>query len=347
MIEIINELFNVEQDENFGQSVFSILKKMIDFESGYIFFTNPKRLEYSFNPKEDTNEVSLKEDLMYKNTVFGEIIITGEEFSIEDKKFFKACAVVISNLLKDIEISKIITMQSSALQDAYLQVKKSENLKTKFLSHVSHELRTPLNSILGYSDLLSGEFTGRLNEKQKEYVDDIKAAGLHLMDMINEVLDMSKIEAGVLKLNLSEFDVVQAVQEVLNIVNPLILEKNINLVNNVKSTVIKADYQKFQQILFNLLSNAIKYTKDEIIINSVQKDKNFQISVKDNGVGIAKENHEKIFEKFEQLDETHQYSTGLGLSIVKELVKLHGGTIELKSLQGKGAEFIVKFDINF
>ncbi len=354
-IELIHEFFDIQPSENFAEKIFGTLKKIISFNSGYIFFTHPTRLEYSYNGNitdiNDINTPCLEEDLKLKNTVFGKIIITGTEFSSSDKKIFKACSSIIANITKDAEISKIIKMQVNALQEGYLQVQKNnkkikeaEKVKTEFLSHISHELRTPLNSILGFSDLLVNEFVGSLNSKQKEYVNDIKISGLHLLEMINEILDMSKIEAGSITLTLREFYVNQAVEEVINILNPLFIKKNITLETNIENFILNADFQKFRQILFNLLSNAIKYTPEGGLIKiKAEKEGNFAvISVLDNGIGIDKKNHKKIFKKFEQIGKGRENSTGLGLSITKELVKLHRGEIALKSSPGKGSVFTIR-----
>lgn len=351
-IELMNEFFNIEQSENFSNEIFQTLQKIINFDSGYIFYTNPTRLEYSYNPKtNDINNIQgnyLVEDLKIKNTVFGKIIITGNHFSDTDKKVFKTCASIIANITKDKEISKIIKMQIQALQEGYEKVQKSnkkilesEKIKTKFISHISHELRTPLNSILGFSDLLGNEYIGKLNEKQKEYINDIKISGLHLLGMINEILDMSKIEAGAIKLTFREFEIKQAINEVINIINPLLIKKHQTLETYIEEFKIKADYQKIQQILFNLLSNAIKYTPEngKIKISTSKKDNSAIIQIEDNGIGIATKNHKKIFKKFEQIGEAQANSTGLGLSITKELIKLHKGKIAINSELDKGSIF--------
>ena len=326
----INKFFEIEPSE-----IFETLKTVINFQTGYIYYTNPTKLEYSFTGNDGA--VTLKEELKIKNTIFGEIIITGEKFSAEEKSLFKTCSVIIANMLKDKEISEIMKMQAQALQNGYLEIKKVEQAKSKFISHISHELRTPLNSILGFSDLLG--LAGSLNEKQQEYVNDIKISGLHLLEMINEILDMSKIEAGAVTLNLREFEIEQVIDETINIIKPLLKQK---LVKKVKNYTIKADYQKIQQILFNLLSNAIKFTPESgtITISAKLTDKAI-LSVKDTGIGIAQENQEKIFNKFEQLNNNLQNSTGLGLSITKELVKLHNGSITIDSKIGQGAEFTI------
>ena len=329
-LDFINKFFDIEPSE-----IFETLKSVINFQTGYIYYTNPTRLEYSYGQNDAAQK--LTENLKIKNTVFGEIIITGGNFSDEDRQIFKTCSVIIANLLKDKELSEIMKLQAKELQNGYLKVKEAEQAKSKFISHISHELRTPLNSILGFSDLVS--LAGSLNEKQKDYLNDIKISGLHLLEMINEILDMSKIEAGALTLNLREFEIKQAIDETVNIIKPLLKQK---LITNIENFTIKADYQKVQQILFNLLSNAIKFTPEngEITIETKLTDCAL-ISVKDNGIGIALENQAKIFEKFEQVDNTIQNSTGLGLTITQELVKLHNGTISVESSPNNGAKFTV------
>lgn len=333
-LKFINKFFEIEPIE-----ILPTLKQVINFQSGYIYYTQPKRLEYSWG--ECDGKISLSENLKIKNTVFGEIVITGENFSQADKENFQVCATIISNILKDKELSDIMKMQAQALQDGYLKIKDAEQTKSKFISHISHELKTPLNSILGFSELV--QLAGKLNEKQTEYLNDIKISGLQLLEMVNEILDMSRIEAGVVTLNLKGFEINQAVAETINIIQPLILKKKQELTQEIQNFTLHADYQKIQQILFNLLSNAIKYTPEngKITIKTEIKDNSAIISVIDNGIGIEPEYQEKIFKRFEQVASTVQGSTGLGLAIVQELVKLHNGTISVESTPKKGSKFIV------
>lgn len=351
--ELIQELYKLDTN-NFSDEIFKILKKIINFNSGYIIFSNSENIEYSYNPKishiSELNENCLKEDLLYKQTILGQIIITGNDFSLEDKKIFKTCAVIISNIIKDFEVSKVIKMQLNALQQGYIEVKnnnkkikEAEQVKTQFISHVSHELRTPINSILGYSDLLTAEFTGTLTDKQKEFVNDIKISALHLLGMVNEILDLSKIEAGAMKLNLRKFEISPCIQEVLNIITPLLMQKNQTLIKEFENFEIKADYNKIQQVLFNLLSNAIKYTPNNgrIAIKISKNNQNVIFEIQDNGIGIPQKDLKRIFNKFEQLGEAQQNSTGLGLTITKELVNMHGGKISVKSELNMGTVFIV------
>jgi len=335
MKNFINEFFETEPTE-----IFQTLKKVINFQSGYIYYTNPTRLEYSFG--QNDGQCTLQEDLKIKNTVFGQIVITGEKFSEDDKDIFKTCSVIIANILKNKELSEIMKMQSKALQEGYLKIKQAERAKSKFISHISHELRTPLNSILGFSDLIG--LAGELNDKQKDYLNDIKISSLHLLEMINEILDMSKLEAGAITLTQREFEIKQAVDETVNIIRPLLKQK---LTLRIENFTIKADYQKIQQILFNLLSNAIKFTPEggEITIET-KLEKNAIISIADSGIGIDTKNLKKIFEKFEQVDSSAPNSTGLGLTITQELVKLHNGEIFVESTLGKGSKFTVALPLN-
>ena len=299
--------------------------------------------------------------LIVKGAVIGILAIERDdgEFSLDEKLIFETCAKIIANLIKDLEISNVLKLQVKAMQEGLIEVhssyetikkhnkkiKENEKLQNKFLANISHDLRTPLNSIIGLSEALAGKFFGELNEKQQDYVEDIKIAGIKLLGMINEILDITKIESHTVKLNLSEFKMADAVFEVCNIMEPLAAKKNLTIEKNIdENLTIKADYLKFEQILLNLLSNAIKYAKSKIIITGSVDGNAAKISVKDDGVGIAKEHHKKIFNKFYQVQDTlakTEASTGLGLTIVKKFVKLQGGKIEVNSEPDKGTEFIV------
>lgn len=209
------------------------------------------------------------------------------------------------------------------------------------------KLRTPLNAIIGFSDVLRNNLFGKLSGKQSEYVTEIHVSGLHLLGMINEILDISKLESHAMKLNKIEYNISRSVDETVNVVLPLADKKSIALKKFVSDEMIVADYQKVNQILYNLLSNAIKFTPNdgEIIVTAKVENEKCIISVKDSGIGIAKENQKKIFEKFVQLQDAYlktESSTGLGLTIVKDLVQMHGGRVFVKSELEKGAEFIVE-----
>ena len=300
-----------------------------------------------------------------KSTVFGVILLAKKEhnfYNIEDLTVLNACASILSYILKDVELSNVFKIQLKALKDgiiekqeAYKTIKEqnerileADKVKNEFLANISHELRTPLNSILGFADILTTQIYGNLNPKQEEYINDIKVSGTHLLGMINEILDMSKIEANAMKIVKSTFPISRALTEVCNILLPLAQKKNIHINAAMQYDFeVFADYQKIQQILYNLVSNAIKYSpeNDEIEIAVIHTEKNFKIAVHDNGIGIDPKYHGKIFAKFVQLDSAYtkkESSTGLGLTITKELVELHNGKISLISEVNNGSTFIVE-----
>lgn len=301
--------------------------------------------------------------LLIRNSLFGFVVAIREDNYTQDEiKSFEALVSVVAYLIKDYELNDVFKMQLKALQDAieekniaYETIEKQhkklielDKTKTAFLANISHELRTPLNAIIGFSQALSYKIFGELNKKQEEYVKDIHISGLHLLGMINEILDLSKIESKAMKISLSELSPAIVIQEAINILSPLSEQKAIK-VDFINQSVknIMADYQKLQQILFNLLSNAIKFTPEggNITIKIYEDDKDFILEVKDTGVGIDKKYHNKIFTKFVHLNNLYtkgQSSTGLGLTITKELVKLHKGKITLESTVNKGSTFKVR-----
>jgi PAS domain S-box-containing protein len=225
------------------------------------------------------------------------------------------------------------------------EVERATNMKSKFLASMSHELRTPLNAIVGFSDLLSDETPGPLNTKQKRFVNHIKQGSAHLLQLINDILDLSKIEAGLLDLRCEDFQVKEALPEVLSTIRPLALAKNIRVDETWDcDPAVYADRIRFKQILYNLLSNAVKFTpKDGRIEVACRKNGNLiSLSVTDTGVGIRPEDHAMVFEEFRQVDggsASAQQGTGLGLAITKRLVEQQGGNIVLASGLGQGSCF--------
>jgi PAS domain S-box-containing protein len=225
------------------------------------------------------------------------------------------------------------------------EVERANRLKSEFLASMSHELRTPLNTILGFSELLSEETAGALNEKQKRFLTHIQRDASHLLELINDVLDLSKIEAGRLELRLEKFPMAVAVAEVLTSIRPLAATKSINLDSDLDTQlVLEADRLRFKEILYNLLSNAIKFTPNggRVWIESSIVEGSVCIVVGDTGIGIASEDQQPIFESFRQASATTKgvrEGTGLGLAITKRLVEHHGGKIWVESEPGKGSRF--------
>ena len=232
-------------------------------------------------------------------------------------------------------------------------IQEASRLKSEFLANMSHELRTPLNAVIGFSEFLVDERPGPLNPKQKEYLQDILNSGRHLLQLINDVLDLSKVEAGKMDLFPETFVLPAAVEEVCSILSPLASKKNITVRKEIAPAVgqVTLDQQRFKQILYNLLSNAVKFTEDggEVEIFAAPQDSHwFHLQVRDTGIGIRSEDLGKLFVEFQQLDAgfARRYQgTGLGLALTKKLVELQRGSISVESEPNKGSTFTVKLPL--
>jgi len=228
------------------------------------------------------------------------------------------------------------------------EVEHATQLKSKFLASMSHELRTPLNAIVGFSDLLAEQAPGQLNSKQLRFVQHIKQGSTHLLQLINDILDLSKIEAGQLEFRYEDFEIKDALPEVLSTIRPLAMAKNITVdESSTAGLFIYADRVRFKQVLYNLLSNAVKFTPNggRVEIKAYNQAKKVHVSVSDTGIGIRPEDHTLVFEEFRQVEgstNAHE-GTGLGLAISKRLVEEQGGTISLESELGKGSKFTISF----
>jgi len=308
--------------------------------------------------------------LKIRETVYGLIVLAQDKpykYDEKDVLILEAVSATASYIIKDAELSNVFKMQLKILKENItertktLELIKEQNkkileadkFKNEFLANMSHELRTPLNAIIGFSEALNMKIFGDLNEKQSEYVRDINSSGVHLLGMINDLLDLSKIESGKMQVTKEKLNLKMTIIEALNVVSPLIEQKSqfIKFDCHDENMEISADRRKFHQILYNLLSNAIKFTPDNgrVEVKTEKNGKFVNISVKDNGIGIAKEFHEKIFGKFQQVNSnnpTRHGSTGLGLTITRELVKLHDGKIWLDSEPEAGATFTFSIPID-
>ena len=243
-------------------------------------------------------------------------------------------------------LDETIQRQQQELEERNREVERATLLKSQFLASMSHELRTPLNAILGFSELLSSEAAGPLQAKQKRFVEHIHTGGAHLLKLINDVLDLSKIEAGQIEFSAENFMLGGAVSEVLGNLVPLALAKQIDFQEMMEPELrVFADRFRFKQILYNLLSNAIKFTPNgsPIRVEALGKGKFAEVAVQDYGIGIRAADQEIVFEEFRQVGNTSsgiKEGTGLGLAITRKLVEQQGGTIGVKSEPGKGSRFI-------
>lgn len=239
-----------------------------------------------------------------------------------------------------------IAEKTAHLQKINVELERANKMKSEFLANMSHELRTPLNAIIGFAEVLRDKICGDLNEEQMEFVKDVHSSGQHLLQMINDILDLSKIEAGKMTLQYEVFSVPEAIEDVYNILKGLANKKNLQLKTSIQSNVgaIEADRVKFKQILYNLLSNAIKFTPQNggITIDASIVNDQLQISVSDTGIGMKPEDQNKVFREFWQADSSfaRKYEgTGLGLALSKKIIELHNGNIWFTSEYGRGSTF--------
>ena len=227
----------------------------------------------------------------------------------------------------------------------YADLEAANQNKSIFLANMSHELRTPLNAIIGFSEVLLQQMFGPLNEKQVEYTRDVLVSGQHLLGLINDVLDLSKVEAGKMELESGRIAVEPLIDGSVTMIRERAAKHSIALAVKVDADVgeIDADARKLRQVLFNLLSNAVKFTPDQgrIDVGAVRTNGEVRVSVRDSGIGIAYADQARIFEKFVQAESgrRQEASTGLGLALAKSLVELHGGRLWVESAPGAGSTF--------
>jgi PAS domain S-box-containing protein len=271
-------------------------------------------------------------------------------------------------------VNKEIELRKGEAEELRFQAEVANRAKTDFLANMSHELRTPLNSILGFSEILIDELYGKLNKEQREYVNDVYTSGKHLLGLINDILDLSKVEAGKVELELSRFLLQDALHASMTMLKEKAMKHNVNMMLDIEPDAdieMEADERRLKQIMFNLLSNAVRYSPEggtvrvsakrvkssELGGGSLERERIYselrtkyseldtdfiEISVTDTGIGISKEDQQKLFQPFQQVGSyltKKEEGTGLGLSLCKRFAELHNGRIWVESDTGKGAKF--------
>ena len=323
--------FKVESNE--------IVKKTL-FEIGEQQWDIPKLrnlLEYLRNEKQPLNNFEVEKN--FPKIGHKIMLLNATQVYSEGKKIF---LLSIEDITQRKEFEQKLKKHTAEIEIA-------NKSKSDFLANMSHELRTPLNAIIGFSELLKDEMIGQLLPKQKNYITDIFLSGKHLLSLLNDILDLSKIEAGKMTLDLEKTDIPLLFERSLSIVKERALIHNIKLNLDTKEDVrqIYVDTRKLKQVIYNLLSNAVKFTPDggRIYVKVKRVSNLLEFSVADTGIGISKKNIIRLFQPFVQLESSlnrkHE-GTGLGLSLVKRIVELHGGSVEVKSELGKGSCFTVR-----
>jgi signal transduction histidine kinase/CheY-like chemotaxis protein len=254
------------------------------------------------------------------------------------------------DLLQTFATQSVLAIQNARLfreiEQKSRQLEVASRHKSEFLANMSHELRTPLNAIIGFSEVLTERLFGDLNAKQAEYLEDILASGRHLLSLINDILDLSKVEAGRMELEVGSFSLSEALENGLTMVRERAIRHGVTLHLEVDPTigVVEADERKVKQVIFNLLSNAVKFTTDggQVDVTARVIDSQVQVAVRDTGIGIAAEDQVRIFEEFQQAGSAAGRApegTGLGLALARKFVELHGGELWLESQVGVGSTF--------
>lgn len=246
-------------------------------------------------------------------------------------------------------LEEIVRQRTAELAAAMEQAQAADRIKSAFLASMSHELRTPLNSIIGFTGMVLQGLAGPLNEEQTKQLGMVRGSARHLLDLINDILDISKIESGQLNIMCDSFDLKESIEKTVQIISPLANKKDIKLIFQIGDNIsqMRGDQRRVEQIIINLLSNAVKFTDHgEIHLNCFADNNSITLSVRDTGIGIKPENIGIIFDAFRQLDTgiaRVQEGTGLGLNITKKLVEMMGGSILVESDWEKGSTFTVKF----
>jgi signal transduction histidine kinase/ActR/RegA family two-component response regulator len=272
-----------------------------------------------------------------------EVLLAGQRYFITSERQ-QILDLLISTYEEAVRLNEELVTANQRLEARNRDIERASKFKDQFLSTMSHELRTPLNAILGFSELLAGERCGPLNDRQRRYVTHVHTGGRHLLRLINDILDLSKIEAGRLELELRSVPVEGAFRQALDALSPMASKKSHRLASQADSRIaVRADPTRLHQILMNLAGNAIKFTPDggAIELAARRVEGGIRLEVRDSGPGIPPEEQKRIFEAFYRLKHAGQHTegTGLGLAITQRLVELHGDSLNLESAPGQGSRF--------
>jgi signal transduction histidine kinase len=279
--------------------------------------------------------------LLFEHQIVGVLAVWGGEPEL--------FAQDIVDLLQTLATQSVLAIQNARLfreiADKSQQLETASRHKSEFLANMSHELRTPLNAVIGFSEVLAEGMFGEVNDKQAEYLKDILESGRHLLSLINDILDLSKVEAGRMELDRAEFDLPGAIDTALLLVRERAGRKGIEVGRTIDERlgIVSADERKVKQVLLNLLSNAVKFTAEggRIDVRAEARDGTVEIAVTDTGVGIAPADQDAVFEEFRQVGPSAKRveGTGLGLALSRKFIELHGGRIWVTSELGRGSTF--------
>jgi signal transduction histidine kinase len=274
--------------------------------------------------------------------VIGVLTVSWQHVGTIPEKFVRVLETFAAQAVIAVENVRLF----NEIEEKSRQLEVANKHKSDFLANMSHELRTPLNAIIGFSEVMLTGMAGPIPDNQKEFVGDIRDSGKHLLALINDILDLSKIEAGRMELDVSRFELRPAIDNALTLVRGRADRHEVRLETDIGAGVeaYDGDERKFKQILLNLLSNAVKFTPagGRVTLAARRAPEGYVFSVSDTGIGIAAEDQERIFEEFRQVGNDYARKaegTGLGLTLTKRLVELHGGTIRVESAPGRGSTF--------
>lgn len=340
--KVTEEMFGYSRDEILGQPVEMLVPSDLRKKHEH------HRENYAHHPSTRPMGAKLQLEGMRKDGTRFPLEISLSPAAGDNRDDFRVTAII-----RDITERKRAEEQLRAVEKQYTRELEARNeaneranrLKSEFLASMSHELRTPLHTIIGFAELLAEELQGPLNDKQKRFIGHIHKDSLHLLELINDILDLSKIESGRISLRPEPFDFQTLVHESIGSVQGLADNKHLNIIAKIDvPQALVADRLRIKQVLVNLLSNAVKFTPDQgrIVVEAKLRGGKVHASVTDTGVGIPASEHESIFDKFHQVGATTKgvkEGTGLGLAITRHLVEEHGGTISVESAPGKGSCF--------